>query len=113
MSVPAPPVVALGRCPAHVLRLHASDLPAAKRAVLGKLPTLAARLDRRGARVEEMRFVRLAGDVQAARPCTAARRSVLVHVFLPGERATPSLTGNPVFYVARTRAHWVIWFAAH
>jgi hypothetical protein len=113
VSVPPPVVVALGTCPAHVKRLRASDLPAAKRAVLSKLPTLAARLDRRGARVDSLRFVHLNGDVMPNRPCAAARRSVLVAVFLPAERATPSLTGNPAFYVARTRAAWVIWFQAH
>jgi hypothetical protein len=113
VSVPPPVVVALGTCPAHARQLRQSDLPAAKRAVLAKLPTLAARLDRRGARVESLRFVHPRGDVMPGRPCAAAGRSVLVAVFLPAERGTPSLSGNPTFYVARTRAGWVIWFQAH
>jgi len=113
VSVPPPVVVALGTCPAHVQQLRPSDLPAAKRAVLSKLPTLAARLDRRGARVDSLRFVHPNGDVMPGRACAAARRSVLVGVFLPAERAAPSLSGNPAFYVARARARWVIWFQAH
>jgi hypothetical protein len=106
MSVAAPPVVALGSCPAHVRQLRAADLPAAERAVVAAFPALAGHVD-------EVRRVRPQGDVLPARPCSAVRRSVLVHAYLPSQRATPSLTGNPVYYVARTRAHWVIWFQAH
>jgi hypothetical protein len=106
MSVPAPPVVALGSCPAHVLRLRAADLPAAKHAVVAAFPALAGHVD-------EVRHVHESGDVLPSRRCDAARRSVLVHAYLPSQRATPSLSGNPVYYVARTRDGWVIWFAAH
>lgn len=113
VSVPPPVVIALGTCPAHVQHLRASDLPAARHAVLSMLPTLAAHLDRRGARIEQVRFVRAKGDIEPAHPCAAARRSVLVRLFLPGERATPSLSGSPVYYVARTRRDWVIWFQPH
>src|SRR3954465_7574597 len=113
LSVSPPVAVALGTCPAHALPLRAADLPVAKRAVLAMLPTLAARLDRRGARVVQVRLVHPQGDVLPRRPCGEVRRSVLVRFYLPGERATPSLTGNPVFYVVRTDARWVIWFEAH
>jgi hypothetical protein len=112
LSVPPPVVVALGTCPTPVQRLGAAALPAAKRAVLVSLPTLAKRLDRRGAYVADLRPTRASGDIAPARPCGAIRRSVLVHVVLPRERDA-SLVGNPTFYVARTPRAWVIWFQAH
>jgi hypothetical protein len=112
LSVPPPVVVALGSCPAHVQRLDAAALPAAKRAVLRFLPTLARRLDRRGAYVADLRRTQANGDIAPARPCSAIRRSILVHVVLPKERDA-SLFGNPTFYVARTPRAWVIWFQAH
>ena len=112
MSVPPPVVVALGTCPAHVQRVRAADLPAAKHAVLAALPTLARRLDRRGAYVADLRRTRASGDIAPARPCAAIGRSVLVHIVLPRERDA-SLFGNPTFYVARTSAGRVIWFQAH
>jgi hypothetical protein len=112
VSVPPPVVVALGSCPAPVQRLAAASLPAAKRAVLVSLPTLAKRLDRRGAYVADLRRTRPSGDIASARPCAAIDRSVLVHIVLPRERDA-SLVGNPTFYVARTRRAWVIWFQAH
>jgi hypothetical protein len=112
VSLASPVVIALGTCPAHVRRLRAADLPAAERAVLASLPTLARRLDRRGAYVAGLRRTHASGDIAPARPCAAIGRSVLVHVVLPGERDA-SLIGNPTFYVARTDAGWVIWFQAH
>ena len=112
MSVPTPVVVALGTCPVHVQRLGAGALPVAKHAVLVSLPTLAKRLDRRGAYVADLRRTHADGDIAPGRPCAAIGRSVLVHIVLPRERDA-SLSGNPTFYVARTRGAWVIWFQAH
>ena len=94
------------------MRLGSAALPEAKRAVLISLPTLAKRLDRRGAYVTDLRRTHAGGDIAPARPCAAIGRSVLVHVVLPRERDA-SLFGNPTFYVARTSAGWVIWFQAH
>jgi hypothetical protein len=111
--VTPPVVVALGSCPAHVRRIDAADLRGAKRAVLAELPVLLPTLHREGARVVQVRRAHADGDVQPARFCPAVRRSALVRLFLPGESATPSLTGSPAFYVARTRSHWVIWFEPH
>lgn len=111
--VTPPVLVALNTCPAHVRRIDAVDLRAAERAVVAKLPVLLPRLDRRGAHVVEARRAHADGDVQPARYCPAVTRSVLVALTLPDERATPSLSGSPVFYVARARRAWVIWFQAH
>jgi len=96
-----------------VRRIDAAELQGAKRAVLAKLPVLLPTLHREGARVVQVRRAHANGDVQPGRFCPAVRRSALVQLFLPGESATPSLTGNPAFYVARTRSGWVIWFAPH
>jgi len=106
-------VIALNTCPAHVRRVDAADLQEARRAVLRELPVLLPTLHTRGARVVQVRRAHARGDVQPARFCPAVSRSVLVALSLPGERATPSLTGSPAFYVARARSHWVIWFEPH
>jgi hypothetical protein len=106
-------VVALNTCPAHVRRIGAADLRRATRAVLSKLPVLLPTLDRRGARVVQVRRAHAYGDVQPARFCPAVQRSALVALSLPREHATPSLSGSPVFYVARSAHAWVIWFQAH
>jgi hypothetical protein len=109
-----------GRCPAGALPLDAAGLAGAKRAVLVALPTLARRaqpaLDLRGARVTGVSHTRREGSILPAnRACrgTSFLHSVLVRIFLPAERAAPSLRGNPWFYVARTRGAWVIWDAPH
>jgi hypothetical protein len=81
--------------------------------VLAKLPVLLPMLDRGDARVVQVRRTHADGDVQPARFCAAVRRSALVALSLPGERTTPSLSGSPVFYVARTAHALVIWFRAH
>jgi hypothetical protein len=116
LSVRDNPVV-IASCPAHVLPLRAADLPAAKRYVLAMLPTLARRvhpaLDVRDAKVTVLRRANANGDIQPARACAAIARSVLVQLVLPRERSSPSIRGNPAFYVARTRAGWVIWFRPH
>jgi hypothetical protein len=102
----SPPVrLALGTCPAHVQRLSASQLPAARRAVVSAVHL-------KGARVVQVRFTHRDGDILPARPCAAIDRSVLVHLNLPRVRLQ-SLYGNPVYYVARTTSAWVIWFQAH
>jgi hypothetical protein len=106
-------VVALNTCPAHVRRIDAAQLRDARRAVVAKLPVLLPTLDRRGARVTEVRRAHARGDVQPARFCPAVKLSALVALRLPGERATPSLNGSPAFYVARRARSWVIWFQAH
>jgi hypothetical protein len=106
-------VIALNTCPAHVRRVDAADLQGAKRAVLAELRVLLPTLNLRGARVVQVRRAHAQGDVQPAHFCPAVTRSVLVALSLPGERATPSLTGSPAFYVARTRSHRVIWFEPH
>jgi hypothetical protein len=111
--VTPPVVIALNTCPAHVQRVGVAHLQDARRAVVAKLPVLLPTLDRRGAQVVQLRRAHARGDVQPARFCAAVRRSVLVALTLPGERATPSLSGSPVFYVARTARSWVIWFQAH
>ena len=111
--VSPPVVVALNTCPAHVRRVDAADLQGARRAVLAKLRVLLPTLHLRGARVVQVRRTHAEGDVGPARFCPAVRHSVLVALTLPGERATPSLTGRPVFYVARTEHARVIWFQAH
>jgi hypothetical protein len=97
-------VIAPNTCPAHVQRISRSQFPAVRAAVLATLPA--------GARVVQVRFTHRDGDVQPARPCAAIDRSVLVHVLLPHVKLA-SLYGNPVYYVARTRLGWVMWFQAH
>jgi len=107
----------IASCPAHVLPLRPVDLPAAKRHVLAMLPTLARRvhpeLDVHDAKVTVVRRANANGDIQPARACAAISNSVLVQLVLPRERSSPSIRGNPAFYVARTRTGWVIWFRPH
>jgi len=92
----------------------------AKLAVLAALPAIAKQSRRppkiRGARVTAVTHTRRSGFIMPTRrSCwgTPFKRSVLVKVFLPAERATPALSGNPWFYVARTHASWVIWDEPH
>jgi hypothetical protein len=105
VAAPVPIHVVLDTCPAHVRRLPASALPAAERAVI-------AGIGLRDGRVVQVRFTHRNGDVGPARPCAAIDRSVLVHFVRPKVRDA-SLSGNPVYYVARTARAWVIWFQAH
>ena len=100
-----------GACPAQVLPV--SDLRAARQAVLGALPALKIRGP---VRVEVVRHTHRNGDVLPDRRACWGRpflRSVLVWLYLPGERASPDLSGNPAFYVARTPSGWVIWGRPH
>jgi hypothetical protein len=92
----------------------------AKRAVLAALPTIAMRstphLQLRGARVTLVSHTRWSGFIMPSRRSCDGRpflRSALVELFLPAERQSPDLRGNPWFYVARTRSAWVIWDEPH
>jgi hypothetical protein len=106
---------AWGACPRGTVAIGSAEMIDAKRAVLAALPTIAKEahrpLNTRGARVTAVTHTRRDGFIMPLRSCwgTAFKRSVLVKVFLPTERRTPSLTGNPWFYVARTKTSWVIW----
>lgn len=111
---------AWGSCPSGAEVVDAAGMVRAKQAVLAVLPLLAKRtqppLMLRGARVTHVLRTRLNGSILPARRSCWGRpflRSILVMVFLPAERATPSLSGNPWFYVARTPYAWVIWDAPH
>jgi hypothetical protein len=95
-------------------------LAEAKRAVLAALPTIAKEvqppLSLRGTRVVGLTHTRPTGFIMPTRhSCWGVpfRRSVLVQILLPAERAAPDLRGNPWFYVARTRESWVIWDEPH
>ena len=109
-----------GSCPAGALPITAAQMQGARRAVMAALPKLAERttppLRLRGARVTLVSHTRRSGFIMPSRRACRGmpfRRSVLVEVFLPAERASPSLRGNPWFYVARTERAWVIWDAPH
>jgi hypothetical protein len=110
---------AWGACPGDALRLDRAQMRNAKPVVLAALPTFAERatphLRLRGARVTLVDRTRPNGFIlPARRACRgqAFRRSALVEVLLPAERAA-ALRGNPWFYVARTRGAWVIWDEPH
>jgi len=69
-------------------------------------------LNIRGARVDVFRHTHRSGDIIPSRSScrgTAFRRSALVHIVLPAERALPALRGSFAFYVARTPQAWVVW----
>jgi hypothetical protein len=107
---------AWGRCPSHTLRLDQKGLVQAKRAALLALPAVAKQvrpaLNIRGARVDVFRHTHRSGDIIPSRSScrgTAFRRSALVHIVLPAERALPALRGSFAFYVARTPQAWVVW----
>jgi hypothetical protein len=109
---------AWGACPTGALPINPAELRSAKRAVVAALPTLAKRpkppLKLQGARVTLVSHTRRTGFIMPSRRAcwgTPFLRSALVQVFLPAERASPSLRGNPWFYVARTQRAWVIWDA--
>jgi hypothetical protein len=100
---------AWGACPSGTVVV-------AKGAVLAALPTIAKEANIRGARVLLVTHTRRTGFIMPVRrSCwgTAFSRSLLVQVFLPAERSTPALSGNPWFYVARTKKAWVIWDQPH
>ena len=101
---------AWGACPRGTVAIGSAEMIDAKRAVLAALPTIAKEahrpLNTLGARVTAVTHSRRDGFIMPSRrSCwgTAFRRSVLVEIFLPAERRTPSLTGNPWFYVGRTK----------
>jgi hypothetical protein len=107
-------------CPSHTLVLDRRGLRQAKQATLLALPTIAKgvtpALKLRGARVIGVSHTRPDGFIlPTRRSCwgTPFKRSVLVQIFLPAERASPSIRGNPWFYVARTPQAWVIWDEVH
>ena len=107
---------AWGSCPSHTLRLDDRGLVRAKRAALLALPAVAKQvrpaLKIHGARVDVLRHTRRSGDIlPIRRSCwgTAFKRSALVHIVLPAERAAPALRRNLAFYVARTPQAWVVW----
>ena len=111
---------AWGSCPSHTLRLDQKGLTGAKSAALLALPTVAKQtlpaLKIRGARVIGLRHTRRSGDIMPTRrSCwgTTFRRSALVQIFLPAERTSPDIRGNPWFYVARTPEAWVVWDQVH
>jgi hypothetical protein len=111
---------AWGSCPSHTVRLDQKGLVGAKHAALLALPTVARRaqppLKIRGARVVGLRHTHSSGDIlPSRRSCrgTPFKRSALVMLFLPAERSSPDIRGNPWFYVARTRTAWVVWDEVH
>lgn len=111
---------AWGACPGHALRLDRAEMRNAKRAVLAALPVVAKRatpqLRLKDARVTLVTHTRRNGFILPTRRACWARpfhRSALVELFLPAERQSASLDGNPWFYVARTRKSWVIWDQPH
>jgi hypothetical protein len=111
---------AWGGCPAHTTSLDRKGLVTAKHAALLALPTVARRvqppLKIRGARVVGLRHTHPSGDIlPTRRSCrgTAFKRSALVQLFLPAERRSPDIRGNPWFYVARSPTAWVVWEEVH
>jgi hypothetical protein len=111
---------AWGACPGDALRLDRAEMRHAKRAVLAALPALAQRatphLRLKGARVTLVTHTRRNGFILPTRRACWGQpfhRSALVELFLPAERRSAALDGNPWFYVARTRTSWVIWDEPH
>lgn len=111
---------AWGVCPAGTRPVSETELSLARRAVLLALPEIAKQtdppLDLTQARISRAVHTRRNGFILPSRRRCWGKifaRSVLVMVFLPGERAAPSLRGNPWFYVARTAKAWVIWDEPH
>jgi hypothetical protein len=109
-----------GACPANAEPLDAAGLAGAKRAALLAMPEIARRslptLDLTGTRVIGLSHTRREGFIlPTRRSCwgTPFLRSALVQVFLPAERASPAIRGNPWFYVARTPAGWIVWDEVH
>jgi hypothetical protein len=111
---------AWGSCPSQMMRLDRAGLVGAKHAALLALPAVAKRvqppLKLRGARVVGLRHTHPSGDIlPTRRSCrgTPFKRSALVQLFLPAERNSPDIRGNPWFYVARTPKAWVVWDEVH
>jgi hypothetical protein len=109
-----------GVCPAGALTISAPEMRNAKHVVLAALPALAKRatphLHLKDARVTLVSHTRRSGFIMPWRRACWGRpfhRSVLVETVLPAERRSTALTGNPWFYVARTRHAWVIWDQPH
>jgi hypothetical protein len=111
---------AWGLCPSRTRSLDQAGLVKASRAALLALPTVAKRvhppLRIRGARVVGLRHTHPSGDILPThRSCWGApfKRSAFVWIFLPAERGSPDIRGNPWFYVARTPTAWVVWDDVH
>lgn len=108
-----------GVCPSGTLSITQNELSLARRVVRAALPAIAKQADPplnlAHAKVT-IRRTRREGDILPLhKACwgTPFTRSVLAQVFLPGERSVPALRANPWFYVARTRAAWIIWDEPH
>jgi hypothetical protein len=111
---------AWGACPGDVLRLDRAEMRNAQRVVLAALPALAKRstprLRLKGARVTLVAHTRRNGSILPTRRACWGQpfnRSALVELFLPAERRSAALNGNPWFYLARTPRAWVIWDEPH
>lgn len=110
----APPPRTFGPCPQGTLPIAASDLPAARRAVVrfvrDVFAEIAPALDVTGARVTRTALapgnvLGYAARVRCGREIQ--RRTAVVEVRLP--RVAPSPHATPAFYASRTRAGWLVW----
>lgn len=108
-----------GACPSGTLPIATDEFTVARRVVRAALPAIAKQTDpplNLTHAAVTIRHTRREGDILPSRKTcwnTPFARSVLAQVFLPAERSTPALRGNPWFYVARTRRAWVIWDEPH